>query len=130
VWARADGTGKVFDSSTGFLLPNGAQRAPDAAWVALDRWTALTPAERRRFPPLCPDFVVELRSPGDDLEDLHAKLREYLANGARLGWLVDPEARIAWIYRPGGAVERLDQPPTPSGEPVLPGFRFSTAVWS
>jgi Uma2 family endonuclease len=130
MWTRQAGTGVVFDSSTGFVLPNGAERGPDAAWVAEDRWAALTAEERRRFPPLCPDFVVEIRSPSDAIDDLHAKLREYLDNGARLGWLIDPDARTVWIYRPGGAVERHDAPAAISGEPVLPGFSMSTArMW-
>lgn len=128
-WARRDGTGLVFDSSTGFLLPNGAERSMDAAWVARDRWDALTPDQRERFPPLCPDFVVELRSRTDRVETLHAKMREYIENGARLGWLVDPGARVVWVYRAGGTVERLDAPAEVAGDPVLPGFVLSTRIF-
>lgn len=131
LWAREAATGgHVFDSATGFLLPNGAERAPDAAWVAAERWDALSAEQRRQFPPLCPDFVVEIRSPSDRIDALHDKMREYLANGARLGWLLDPDARVVWVYRPGGAVERHDAPVSISGEPVLPGLVVSTArLW-
>jgi Uma2 family endonuclease len=129
VWARRDGTGLVFDSSTGFVLPNGAERAMDAAWVSAARWDALTEEQRERFPPLCPDFVAELRSRTDRIEPLHEKMREYMANGARLGWLVDPMAKVVWVYRGGGAVEQLNAPATVSGEPVLPGFVLSTSIF-
>jgi Uma2 family endonuclease len=97
-WAESDGTGIVFDSSTGFVLPNGAKRSPDAAWLRRSRWDALKPEERRKFPPLCPDFVAELRSPTDDLDTLQAKLEEYIANGAELGWLIDPVERKVDVY--------------------------------
>ena len=130
IWARAYGTGLVFDSSTGFLLGNGAERSADAAWVLRDRWEALTELDQERFPPLCPDFVAEIRSPSDRLPPLHAKLREYVENGARLGWLIDPVGRVVWVYRAGGAVERHDAPATLSGDPVLPGFTLATAeLW-
>jgi Uma2 family endonuclease len=130
-WVRADGSGIGFDSSTGFSLPNGAIRSPDLAWIKRSRWQALTPQERREFPPLCPDFVVELRSPSDPLEHVQAKMREYLDNGAQLGWLIDPIERKVYIYRPQVAVECLDRPQTISGEPVLPGFVLDMAkVWS
>src|SRR5262249_4391081 len=99
-WAKRDGRGVAFDSSTGFLLPNGAERSPDAAWVARRRWDALTAEERERFAPLCPDFVLELRSPNDALEDMKTKMVEYMACGARLGWLIDPEERRVHVYRP------------------------------
>ena len=122
VWAKRDGTGVVFDSSTGFRLPNTAVRSPDAAWMPRARFEQIPAAQRRRFPPACPDFVLELRSPTDRLQDLQAKLQEYLANGARLGWLLDPEPRHVYVYRPNAPVERLDNPATVSGEPVLPGF--------
>ena len=121
-WAMTDGTGVAFDSSTGFVLPNGAERSPDLAWVRRERWEALTQAERERFPPLCPDFVGEIRSPADRLPVLHAKLREYINNGARLGWLIDPVERKVYVYRPGEAVICLDDPEHVSGDPVLPGF--------
>jgi Uma2 family endonuclease len=130
IWVAGDGTGVGFDSSTGFVLPNGAERAPDVAWVRKARWDALTSDQQERFVPLCPDFVIELRSPSDDLEDLHAKMREYIENGAALGWLLDPLEPRAWVYRPGAAPERLDAPATISGDPVLPGFVLDlTNIW-
>ena len=129
-WTRQDGTGVAFDSSAGFTLPNGAVRSPDASWVARSRLDLLTREQRRRFAPICPDFVLELRSPSDALADLHAKLAEYLANGARLGWLLDPEARRVFVYRPDAPLEQLDDPATVSGEPVLPDFALDLReVW-
>jgi Uma2 family endonuclease len=121
-WVRRDGTGVGFDSSTGFLLPNGAERAPDVAWVRRSCWDALTEAQRRKFPPVCPDFVIELRSPSDLLGAGQAKLEEYMACGARLGWLLDPDERRAYIYRPGRAVEVLDHATELRGDPELPGL--------
>jgi Uma2 family endonuclease len=120
-WVKVS-EGVPFDSSGGFKLPNGADRSPDVAWVRRDRWDALTPEQKRKFPPLCPDFVVELRSESDSLETLQAKMQEYLDNGARLGWLIDPKTQQVEIYRPGQPVEILDNPQTLSGEDVLPGF--------
>jgi Uma2 family endonuclease len=124
--------GVAFESSGGFSLPNGSTRAPDASWVSRDRWEALTPSEKEGFAPLCPDFVVELRSKTDSLATLQAKMREYIDNGARLGWLIDPQNRRVEIYRSKGkTVEILDQPETLSGEAVLPGFSLSlTRIWS
>jgi Uma2 family endonuclease len=122
VWARQDGTGKGFDSGTGFSLSNGAQRAPDLAWVAKARGDALTPEQQRKFPPLCPDFVVELRSPSDLLHDQQAKLDEYIACGARLGWLIDPIGGRAYVYRPGRTFEILERPLELRGDPELPGL--------
>jgi Uma2 family endonuclease len=121
-WVRTDGTGIGFDSSTGFTLPNGAERSPDLAWVRRSRWEALTEDERTEFPPLCPDFVVEIRSPSDRLSTLQSKMREYIDNGAQLGWLLDPLEKKVYGYRPNAPVEILDQPVTLSGGPVLPGF--------
>ena len=121
-WARSDRTGLAFDSSAGFTLPNGAIRSPDAAWVRRERWTALSQDQRKEFAPLCPDFVVELRSPTDRLSDLQYKMQEYSDNGARLGWLIDPIDKRVYVYRPGQPVELLDNPATLSGDPVLPGF--------
>jgi Uma2 family endonuclease len=121
-WAKQDGTGRPFDSSGGFTLPNGAIRSPAAAWVPRERLAALTAEPKKRFPHLCPDFEVELRSSTDRLCDLRAKMKEYLANGARLGWLIDPKRRRIEVYRPDRPVEQLDDPATVSGEPVLPGF--------
>ncbi len=122
LWNRQTKLGIVFDSSTGFKLPNGAERSPDAAWVRLDRWTALTAQQRKRFPPICPDFIIELRSETDSLVTLQEKMQEYLDNGLHLGWLIDPKTQKVEIYRPGQAVEVLPSPPTLSGEDVLPGF--------
>jgi Uma2 family endonuclease len=122
MWERQDGTGKGFDSSTGFSLPNGAMRSPDYAWVLKSRWDALTKEQRRKFSPLCPDFVMELRSDSDLLHDLQAKLDEYIACGARLGWLIDPIGGRAYVYRPGRAVEVFERPPELRGDPELPGL--------
>jgi Uma2 family endonuclease len=121
-WVQADGTGIGFDSSTGFTLPNGAKRSPDLAWVKHARWDALTEDEREEFPPLCPDFVVELRSRSDSLNTLKAKMQEYLDNGAQLGWLIDPYRKEVYIYRPNAEVDCLENPETVSDERVLPGF--------
>lgn len=129
LWNRQTKLGVVFDSSTGFHLPNGAVRSPDASWVKLERWEALTPKEREGFAPICPDFVVELRSPSDSIETLRAKMREYMENGASLGWLIDRKSRKVEIYRQGRDVEVLE-PTTLSGEDVLPGFVLDlTEVW-
>lgn len=129
-WVKADGTGKGFDSSTGFKLPNGADRSPDVAWVKLERWQALTDEQRRKFPPLCPDFVVELRSANDSLTKLKDKMDEYMENGAQLSWLIDPVERKVYIYRPQTAVECLDDPEHVSGEPLLSGFTLELReVW-
>ncbi|MFO0960794.1 MAG: Uma2 family endonuclease [Isosphaeraceae bacterium] len=121
-WNQANGLGVAFDSSTGFTLPNGAIRSPDASWIVQARWDALTPAERDTYAPICPDFVVELRSPSDTLRELRAKMREYRSHGARLGWLIDPSRKSATIYRPGRRPEALKSPASLSGEDVLPGF--------
>ena len=123
-WAKKDQTGLSFDSSTGFTLPNGAIRSPDASWIRRDRWTALSKTQREKFAPLCPDFVAEVRSQSDKLPDLFDKMQEYLDNGARLGWLIDPLDHRAYIYRPGQAVEVLEDPAVLTGDPVLPGFVF------
>jgi Uma2 family endonuclease len=129
-WAERDGTGVTFDSNGGFILPNGAERAPDLSWVLLSRWKALRPEQRERFPPLCPDFVLELKSPSDALEELHAKMREYLENGARLGWLIDPDARRVWIYERDREVVCLEAPESVAGDPVLRGFVLQLApIW-
>jgi Uma2 family endonuclease len=122
VWVEQDGTGFGFDSSTVFKLPNGAKRAPDVAWVRGDRWNVLTKKQREGFPPIAPDFVVELRSPTDSLSELRLKMQEYIDNGVRLGWLLNPKDRQVEIYRQGKAVEILQAPVTLSGEDVLPGF--------
>jgi Uma2 family endonuclease len=121
-WADRDKSGLATDSSTGFKLPNGADRSPDAAWVSSARLVELTPEQKRGFLPLCPDFVIELRSPSDNFADLQAKMEEYLENGARLGWLIDPETKQVYVYRPGTVVEVLKDVKQVSGEPELQGF--------
>ncbi|MDF0553474.1 Uma2 family endonuclease [Kamptonema sp. UHCC 0994] len=129
-WNRQHNLGKVFDSSGGFKLPNGADRSPDASWVRIERWEALTSEEKDKFLPLCPDFVIELRSPSDSLQTLRSKMQEYIDNGARLGWLIDPKRRVIEIYRPDRDVEILSSPSTVSGEDVLPGFVLDlTQIW-
>lgn len=122
LWNRQAQLGVTFDSSTCFKLPNGAERSPDASWVRGDRWAALTPEQRQKFPPLAPDFVVELRSASDDLNPLQAKMQEYIENGVQLGWLINPQDQQVEIYRAGQPVEILQSPQSLSGEPVLPGF--------
>lgn len=130
-WRNAGEPGKAFDSSSGFALPNGANRAPDAAWVCSERWDALTPEQKKGFAPLCPDFVVELRSETDLLKDLRTKMQEYIENGAQLGWLIDPKKRVVEIYRPGQVSEVLTRPTTISGEAILPGFVLTLErIWS
>ena len=121
-WSDESNLGVAFDSSTGFRLPNGAIRSPDAAWVRLDRWQALTSEQRQKFVPLCPDFVVELASPSDEVEDIREKMQEYLANGLQLGWLIAPATQTVEIYRPNQPIEILNQPATLSGENILPEF--------
>jgi Uma2 family endonuclease len=130
-WARHDGTGVGFDSSGGFLLPGGAMRSPDAAWVRRERLESLSAAAKERFLPLCPDFLIELRSPSDRLADLQAKMAEYREAGARLGWLVDPLERRVHVYRPGRAVEVLEAPAVVLADPELPGFALELeGVWA
>jgi Uma2 family endonuclease len=123
-WVRRDQSGVAFDSSTQFALPCGAKRSPDLSWVRLERWNALTAEEQKTFPPLCPDFVVELRSPSDTLKSLQEKMEEYMANGAQLGWLIDPTQKKVHVYRPGKETEILDHPTRISGEPLLRGFEL------
>ncbi|HLE83941.1 MAG TPA: Uma2 family endonuclease [Thermoanaerobaculia bacterium] len=130
-WADRDGTGVAFDATAGFLLPNGAMRSPDAAWVERSRWRALEPEQRRGFVPLAPDFVLELRSPSDRLPDLRAKMEEYRACGVRLGWLIDPEERRVHVYRPDRVPEVLEAPPRVAADPELPGFVLDLkSIWA
>ncbi|MBI4559185.1 MAG: Uma2 family endonuclease [Candidatus Hydrogenedentes bacterium] len=129
-WAEADGTGVVFDSSTGFTLPNGAILSPDAAWVRRDRWDALTDEKKEEFPPIGPDFVAEIRSRSDSLKALHAKMREYMANGAQLGWLIDPIEKKISVYSAGADMVCHENPSKLAGDPVLPGFVLeATRLW-
>lgn len=121
-WVKADGTGIGFDSSAGFTFPNGAKRSPDVSWIRRDRWDALSDQQKDEFAPICPDFVVELRSKSDRLPTLQEKMEEYLVNGAQLGWLIDPLEQKVHIYRPQVTVTILDNPPDISGDPLLTGF--------
>ena len=121
-WMKTDQTGVAFDSSTGFILPDGAKRSPDVSWVKRSRLSSLTGEEKEKFLPLCPDFVVELRSITDPLDDLKAKMREYIENGAQLGLLIDPQERKVYLYRGDRTIESLDNPEDLSCDPVLPGF--------
>ena len=124
IWNRQTKLGKVFSSSTIFRLPNGGNRSPDAAWVELSRWQALTPEQRQKFPPIAPDFVIELRSRTDSLSTLQDKMQEYLDSGVRLGWLLNPQDQQVEIYRQGQEKEILSLPATLSGEAVLLDFRL------
>ena len=125
IWAKKDGTGIVFDSSGGFNLPNGATRAPDVAWVKRSRLEQIPSEQKQKFIPLCPDFVIELRSPSNKIADIQAKMAEYVANGLRLGWLIDPEQRQVFIYEAAGQIAHLQNPSTLSGGSVLPGFELN-----
>ncbi|MCP2728170.1 Uma2 family endonuclease [Symplocastrum sp. BBK-W-15] len=132
LWNRQTRLGFVFDSSTIFILPSGAKRGSDVSWVSRERWEALFVENRRNFPPLCPDFIIELRSESDSLSQLQSKMCEYIANGLQLGWLLDPKTPLVEIYRPNGEVETLsfslDNLPNLSGESVLPGFILNLAA--
>ncbi|WP_017306201.1 Uma2 family endonuclease [Spirulina subsalsa] len=129
-WNQQTRLGVAFDSSAGFTLPNGAIRSPDAAWIERSRWERLSPEQQRQFAPLCPDFVLELKSPSDELSTLQAKLEEYRDNGAQLGWLIDPDAGRVYCYRPGQPMELWERPDTLSGDPILPNLVMDfTAIW-
>ena len=129
-WNRKKGLGKAFDSSTGFQLPNGAKRSPDLSWITLEKWNALTPTQRRKFLPICPDFVVELVSESDDLKEIEEKMQEYLDNGLGLGWLMIPKTRQVQIYRPQQTLEILESPLSLSGESILVDFVLDlTPIW-
>ncbi|VEP14754.1 conserved hypothetical protein [Hyella patelloides LEGE 07179] len=131
VWNRQAKLGIVFDSSTGFKLPNGAKRSPDAAWIPVAKWNNLTTDEKQKFLPLCPDFVIELRSSTDNLVTLQNKMQEYIANGAVLGWLINPQDKQIEIYRLGKEVELLNSPQSISGESILSGFVLNLEpIWS
>ncbi len=130
IWNRSIGGGRVFDSSTGFILPNGAKRSPDVSWISHARWDVLSEEKRRGFARICPDFILEFKSPTDRLSLLQDKLQEYLDNGAQLGWLIDLVDRVVYVFRPREVVARLEAPTEVSGEPVLPGFELHLAtVW-
>ncbi|MFN6536026.1 MAG: Uma2 family endonuclease [Nostoc sp. EkiNYC01] len=124
IWNRQTKLGKVFSSSTIFILPNNAKRSPDAAWVKLERWEALTLEQRKKFPPLVPDFAIELRSETDRLKSIQEKMQEYIENGLRLGWLINPQDANVEIYRIQKAVEVIQMPAILSGEDILPGFEL------
>ena len=129
-WAKKEGTGPVFESSAEYSLPNGAKRAPDVSWIEKERWDALGEEDQEKFAHICPGFVVELMSPSSTLKEQKAKMEEYIANGARLGWLIDPFNKRVYIYRPGQPVDYLENPTTISGDPTLPGFVFNVAeIW-
>jgi Uma2 family endonuclease len=130
IWNRKTNLGKVFSSSTVFKLPDGGDRSPDAAWVELSRWQALTPEQRQKFPPIAPDFVIELRSRTDALDLLQEKMEEYMASGVRLGWLFNPQDQQVEIYRQGQEKEVRSLPTLLSGETVLPGFELQVDTFS
>ncbi|NJK99155.1 MAG: Uma2 family endonuclease [Spirulinaceae cyanobacterium SM2_1_0] len=131
LWNQQTERGEVFDSSTGFSLPNGADRSPDAAWLDHARWQAIAPEQRERFVPLCPDFVIEILSPTDSLPKAQAKLCEYVENGCRWGWLLARRTQLAEVYRPNQSVEMLSAPLSLSGDPLLPGFVLDLSrFWS
>ncbi len=134
IWNRQTKLGKAFDSSTIFVLPNGARRSPDLSWIRVDRWNQLTEAQKDGFPPIAPDFVIELVSPSDmknqRYSDLQSKMQEYLDNGVKLGWLIEPSAKTVEIYKFKQAVTILNNPQTLSGEDVLPGFILDLSeIW-
>ncbi|WP_066379610.1 Uma2 family endonuclease [Anabaena sp. CA = ATCC 33047] len=131
VWSEQDGTGIAFSSSTGFKLSTGAERSPDAAWIKLERWNSLSPEQQQRFAPICPDFIVELRSPSDNLQPLKDKMAEYIKEpGIQLGFLIDRKHRQVYIYRPGQPEECLENPDTVSADSILPGFVLNMSkVW-
>jgi Uma2 family endonuclease len=130
-WNRRAQLGQVFDSSTCFKLPNGADRSPDVSWIRQDRWDALTPEQKEKFPPICPDFAIELMSPSDTLKTVQGKMQEYIDNGLQLGWLLDRKDRQVEIYRPEQTVERLRSPMSLSGEAILPEFVLDLGfIWA
>lgn len=131
VWNKQKKLGVVFDSSTEFKLPLGGDRSPDAAWIKLERWRSLSNEAKKKFPPLCPDFIIELRSESDSLTDFRAKMQEYLENGMALGWLIDPQTQQVEIYQQNQDVETINSPQTLSGEEILPEFILDfTDIWN
>lgn len=127
IWNKQHQLGEVFDSSTGFKLPNGAERSPDVSWIRKDRWEALSPAERKSFAPIAPDFILELRSEDQSLAYLKEKMEEYIAAGCRTGWLVDPKGRKTFVYTENGDIQTVSYDDTLSGGEVLPGFELRLA---
>ena len=131
IWARRNGQGKAFDSSTGFILPDGSMRSADAAWLLMQRWEALSKEQQRGFAPICPDFIIELRSPSDHLANLRAKMMLWLANGAQLAWLIDPITESVTIYRPDKKIKIMHHPTSVQGEGVMDGFELVMArIWA
>ncbi|MBD2292449.1 Uma2 family endonuclease [Anabaena sphaerica FACHB-251] len=128
IWNRQNKLGVCFDSSTCFKLPNGANRSPDVAWIKKERWDSLTIEEKTKFPPIAPDFVLELMSPTDSLQETQKKMQEYIDNGVKLGWLINPKRRQVEIYRLGKPIEILTSPSELSGEDILPGFILNMAI--
>jgi len=130
IWAEQDGSGVAFDSSAGFVLPNGAMRSPDVSWVKKSRLEVLTPKQKKQFLPLCPDFVIELRSPSDAISVLHDKMQEYMLNGTSLGWLIDPETQRVHVYQADQPVVNLDNPLSLTADEVVTGFKLElTKIW-
>ncbi len=130
IWIQQNGTGVGFDSSTGFALPNGAVRSPDLAWIEISRWEAIPPEQRKKFAPICPDFVIELRSETDDLPMLQTKMQEYITSGAKLGWLIDPVEKQVYIYQSNAPMQQFNNPTTISGDRILPGFVLDLSkIW-
>ena len=130
IWNKQTKLGKGFDSSTGFKLPNGKDVSPDVAWIKKEHWDSLTSEQQNKFAPIAPDFVIELRSSSDNLKPLQEKMQEYIDNGVKLAWLIDRKQRKVFIYRPGQAVEELDNPQTLTGEDLLPGFILDLSlIW-
>jgi Uma2 family endonuclease len=130
-WTDEDGTGIAFSSSTGFTLSTGAELSPAASWIRLERWNTLSPEQQQKFAPVCPDFVIELRSPSDRLETLQEKMQEYMQEpGIQLGWLIDRQNRQVYVYRPNWLEDCLNYPTTVNGDPVLPGFVLNMSkIW-
>ncbi len=130
IWAKTDKSGKVTESNGGFILKNGAVYAPDASWTQRKRLEQFSAAELKKFLPLCPDFVIELRTESDNLKELQAKMQEYIENGARLGWLIDPKNKQIYVYRPDADTKILQNPQTVSGGDILKGFELDlTEIW-
>jgi Uma2 family endonuclease len=130
IWAREDGRGRGFGSNTGFKLPDSSVRAADAAWVSWQSWNAVSREERKGYAPICPEFVIEVRSESDRLSDLRAKMEQWITNGAQVAWLIDPEDKSVTIYRPGGQPEHLAHPTSVQGTDPIAGFELvMSRIW-